>query len=50
MSTNYSKPGPSKTKAAVIGALIGIPVPFIGPVIGAIAGVGYSIYKAKQRP
>lgn len=44
-----AKTGPSKTKAAVIGALIGIPVPVIGPVVGALAGIGYSIYKAKQR-
>jgi hypothetical protein len=36
-------------KAAAIGAVIAIPVPFIGPIIGAAAGAGYAYYKAKKR-
>lgn len=35
--------------AAGIGALIAIPVPFVGPVIGAIVGGGYGYMTAKRR-
>jgi hypothetical protein len=36
-------------KSAAIGAVIAIPIPFIGPVIGAAAGAGYAFWKAKKR-
>ncbi len=36
-------------KSAAIGAVIAIPVPFVGPIIGAAAGAGYAWYKAKKR-
>lgn len=36
-------------KSAAIGALIALPVPFVGPVLGAAAGAGYAYYKAKKR-
>lgn len=35
--------------AAGIGAVIAIPVPFVGPVIGAIAGAGY-VYWRDRKP
>ena len=35
--------------AAGIGAVVAIPVPFIGPVIGAIAGAGYAYWKDKKQ-
>ncbi len=35
--------------AAGIGALIAIPVPFVGPIIGALAGAGITYFRAKKR-
>jgi hypothetical protein len=36
-------------KAAAIGAVIAIPIPFVGPILGAAAGAGYAYYKAQKR-
>ena len=35
--------------AAGIGALIAIPVPFVGPLIGAVVGAGYGFLTADRR-
>ncbi len=35
-------------KYGAIGAVIAIPVPFIGPIIGAAAGAGYAYYKTRN--
>jgi len=35
--------------AAGIGALIAIPVPFVGPLFGAVVGAGYGFLTAKAR-
>jgi len=35
--------------AAGIGALVAIPLPFIGPIIGALVGGGIGYYTAQQR-
>ncbi len=35
--------------AAGIGALIAIPVPFVGPVFGALAGAAYGFARAGRR-
>ena len=35
--------------AAGIGALIAIPVPLVGPIIGALAGAGYGYFTANKR-
>jgi hypothetical protein len=35
--------------AAGIGALIAIPVPFVGPIFGAVVGAGYGYLTAKDR-
>ena len=49
-SVTGEKPlGRKMAKYAAVGALIGIPVPFIGPVIGAAAGAGYAYMKGKKR-
>jgi predicted PurR-regulated permease PerM len=42
--------GQSMAKAAAIGAVVAIPIPFVGPIIGAAAGAGYAYYKSKKRP
>ncbi len=34
--------------AAAVGAIIAIPVPFVGPVFGAIVGAGYGFFSAKR--
>jgi hypothetical protein len=47
MSDN--KLGKDMAKAAAIGAVIAIPVPFVGPIIGAAAGAGYAWYKSKKQ-
>ena len=41
--------GRKMAKAAAIGAVIAIPVPFVGPIIGAAAGAGYAYVKNKKR-
>ncbi len=38
----------SMIKAGLIGAVIAIPVPFVGPVIGAAAGAGYAYWKRRR--
>ena len=35
--------------AAGIGALIAIPLPFVGPVLGALVGAGYGYLSADRR-
>jgi len=35
--------------AAGIGALIAIPVPFVGPIFGALAGGAYGFLTAERR-
>jgi hypothetical protein len=41
--------GKSMAKWGVLGAVVAIPIPFIGPPLGAIAGAGYAWYKAKKK-
>ncbi len=38
--------GTSMAKGAAVGALVAIPVPFIGPVAGALVGAGVAAYKS----
>ena len=35
--------------SAGVGALIAIPVPFVGPIFGALAGAAYGFFTAKGR-
>jgi len=35
--------------AAGIGALIAIPLPFVGPILGALVGGGYGYLSANRR-
>jgi hypothetical protein len=35
--------------AAAVGAVIAIPVPFVGPLFGAVAGAGIGYLSAKRR-
>lgn len=41
--------GASMAKGAVIGAVIALPVPFIGPLTGAIVGAGIAAYNKLSR-
>lgn len=41
--------GVSMAKWAALGAVVAIPVPFVGPVIGAAAGAGYAWVKARKK-
>ena len=34
--------------AAGIGALIAIPLPFVGPLLGALVGAGYGFFTARH--
>ena len=36
-------------KYAAIGAVGSLVVPFVGPVLGAVAGAGYAAYKAATK-
>ncbi len=40
--------GKSMAKWGALGAVVAIPVPFIGPLLGAAAGAGYAWYKSKK--
>ncbi|NIJ23580.1 hypothetical protein FHT01_001122 [Sphingomonas japonica] len=40
--------GKSMAKWGALGAVVAIPVPFIGPILGAAAGAGYAYYKGKK--
>ena len=42
------KLGKDMAKYAAIGAVVAIPIPFIGPVIGAAAGAGYAWYRTNK--
>jgi hypothetical protein len=35
--------------AAAIGAVVAIPLPFIGPIVGALVGGGIGYFTANQR-
>ena len=37
--------GKSMAKWGALGAVIAIPVPFVGPIIGALVGAGYAYSK-----
>ncbi|WP_312488476.1 hypothetical protein [Sphingomonas sp.] len=41
--------GKSMAKWGALGAVVAIPVPFVGPVLGAAAGAGYAYFKAKKK-
>lgn len=34
---------------AAAGAVIAIPLPVVGPILGAAAGAGFGFYKAKKK-
>ena len=36
--------------AAAIGAVVAIPLPFIGPIVGALVAGGIGFFTADQRP
>jgi len=40
--------GKSMAKWGALGAVVAIPVPFVGPIIGAIAGAGYAYTKRNK--
>ncbi|MFC7536697.1 hypothetical protein ACFQPG_04865 [Sphingomonas sp. GCM10030256] len=41
--------GKRMAKYAAVGAIIAIPVPIIGPIIGAAAGAGYVWWQEEKR-
>ena len=49
-STIKNTPGLGKSMAkwGALGAVVAIPVPFVGPIIGAIAGAGYAYVKRNK--
>ena len=49
MTDKDKKLGVSMAKWAALGAVVAIPVPFVGPVIGAAAGAGYAWVKARKK-
>jgi hypothetical protein len=40
--------GKSMAKWAALGAVVAIPVPFVGPIFGAAAGAGYAYWKRNR--
>ena len=49
MAEENKELGRSMAKWAALGAVVAIPVPFIGPIIGAAAGAGYAYLKGKNK-
>jgi hypothetical protein len=49
MDSEQKEVGKSMAKWGALGAIVAIPVPFIGPIIGAAAGAGYAYWKAKKK-
>ena len=49
VAARWLVPGMSWPVAIALGAVVAIPVPFVGPVIGAAGGAGYAYFKAKKR-
>ena len=49
MAEDNSKLGKSMAKWAALGAVVAIPVPFVGPIIGAAVGAGYAYVKGKKQ-
>ena len=43
------KPIAKRTAIAAIGAVVAIPLPFVGPIIGALVGGGIGYFTADQR-
>jgi formyltetrahydrofolate synthetase len=41
--------GKSMAKWGALGAVAAIPVPFVGPIFGALAGAGYAYYKGTKK-
>ncbi len=41
--------GKSMAKWSALGAVVAIPLPVIGPILGAIGGAGYAYYKGTKR-
>ena len=41
--------GKSMAKWAALGAVVAIPLPFIGPIIGAAAGAGYGYFRGRNK-
>jgi hypothetical protein len=50
MTDEEKKLGKSMAKWAALGAVVAIPVPFVGPIIGAAAGAGYAWFKGQKKP
>jgi len=48
MTQDEKKLGKSMAKWGALGAVVAIPVPFIGPLLGAAAGAGFAWYKSKK--
>jgi len=46
---NDPKLGKSMAKWGALGAVVAIPLPFVGPIIGAAAGAGYAYMKNKKK-
>ena len=40
--------GKSMAKWGALGAVVAIPVPFVGPIVGAIAGAAYAYSKRNK--
>jgi hypothetical protein len=49
MADENKQLGKSMAKWAAVGAVIAIPVPFVGPILGAAAGAGYAYMKGKKK-
>ncbi len=48
MDNDQKALGKSMAKWAALGAVVALPVPFVGPIFGAAAGAGYAWFKAKK--
>ena len=49
MDNDNKQLGKSMAKWAALGAVVAIPVPFVGPILGAAVGAGYAYVKGKKQ-
>ncbi len=49
MQTKDKSIGKTMAKWGALGAVVAIPVPFVGPPLGALAGAAYGYMRAKKR-
>ena len=49
MTEDQKSVGKSMAKWGALGAVVAVPVPFVGPILGAAAGAAFAYGKSKRK-